>query len=95
MTGLADPTDPSDFYERFPELRDLDAAVRTAQESLAAMVELGASRNLDGEDEQSLYEARMVPGHVYMMIEDKGRTRLVTLAVVDRYTFDPDAEESR
>jgi hypothetical protein len=97
MTGLTDPMD--DFYDRHPELADLDRALDTChrahQKMLEDLADAGDSRQLDGEDEQSVYEVGLEPGHVYMLVEDAGRSRLVELAVVDRYVFDPDAEQSR
>lgn len=99
MTGLTDPMD--EFYDRHPELVDLDKALETAkaglekqQALLAEMAALAPRRPV--EDWLAFAEANVEPGRVFMLVDvGGGGYELAVLGVVDAYAVDPEGGDLR
>ena len=88
MTGLADPTDPSDFYERFPELKALDDAITIARHGLTQLAELAPRTEVD--EWQDVVDLGLAPGDVVLVVDTPTGYSLAWLDRIDAYAVDPD-----
>ncbi len=95
MTGLTDPMD--DFYDRHPELVDLDRALdechRASQGMLERLAEAAPTTEVD--DWLNVAELGLAPGDVALVVDSSTGYKLAFLARLDTYVVDPDAEETR